>query len=35
MKKNAHQFLFIASLEVLRIKPQKNLTKTGIFSGVK
>ena len=29
MKKNAHQLLFIGSLKVLRIKPQrKNLTKT-------
>ena len=31
MKKNAHQFLFIGSLEMLRIKPQKkkkNRTKT-------
>ena len=28
MKKNAHQFLFIGSLEVLIIEPQKNRTKT-------
>ena len=28
MKKNAHQLLFIGSLEVLRIKSQKNRTKT-------
>ena len=33
--KNAHQLLFIGSLEVLTIKPQKNRTKTCIFSGVK
>ena len=28
MNKNAYQFLFIGSLEVLRIKVQKNRTKT-------
>ena len=28
MKKNAQQLLFIGSLEVLRIKLQKNQTKT-------